>query len=579
MPKNLKMRLLNVREGKFEEFLPSETPEYAILSHRWGKSRDEVSYLDILSGHSKVKPAYVKIQASFRQAIRDRIDFIWIDTCCIDKNSSTELSEAINSMHSWYKNAKVCYAYLSDVPGDCDLSINASAFTKSIWFRRGWTLQELLAPQKVVFFTQTWLPLGDKRSLSDLIFEASSIRPDFLDGRKPIGDASIAQRMSWASRRITSRPEDVAYSLLGIFSVTMDLRYGEGTKAFERLQEEIMKHSDDESLFAWTDPTAPKHLEHGLLADSPSQFAESYDVIPQKSDIFQPYSMTNKGLQIPIRMQPATVSYAIRYGYLNCTSLPSTSLPTLMTILLKRVNDSNLQYRRVAVGTLHEGKQSLLQNQLSPTTIYVPQVQPRLGERVGPPKGPILYFRAAKTPEVLGLKFELESKFFHNHSKIEWMLDSMPTELAKSFTPGGFRLALTKDGPVIQLKLTKSWKWERDVYKKVFYIAIGYLQDALCGFDVHPLYAVPQKLWWRRGQPEGTSLRPDGGLRYPFDIRVNVEKVRLRGGGMLHDFEVDCLAIDLEISLLELPPHPIYRLDKKVSSLFKSVGEKRTEFQ
>ncbi|KAI9662965.1 MAG: hypothetical protein M1821_008012 [Bathelium mastoideum] len=193
------MRLLNVREGTLEEFLPSETPEYAILSHRWGKSSDEVSYADISSGNSKVKPAYTKMQASFRQAIEDHINFIWIDTCCIDKESSTELSEVINSMFSWYKNAKVCYAYLSDVPGDFDLERRPSAFTKSVWFKRGWTLQELLAPEKVIFFSQTWQPLGDKRSLGQLIFQASNIRTGFLDGSQRIGDASIAQRMSWAS--------------------------------------------------------------------------------------------------------------------------------------------------------------------------------------------------------------------------------------------------------------------------------------------------------------------------------------------------------------------------------------------
>ena len=163
------------------------------------------------------------------------------DLCCIDKTSSAELSEAINSMYRWYQESGVCYAYLADVP--------PNAFSKSRWFTRGWTLQELIAPSTVIFLDQKWQEIGTKSSLQRVISEITGIPTDILLGGD-LEDASIAQRMSWASKRETTRVEDAAYCLMGIFSIHMPMLYGEGERAFIRLQEEIMRVSDDHSLFA-----------------------------------------------------------------------------------------------------------------------------------------------------------------------------------------------------------------------------------------------------------------------------------------------------------------------------------------
>ena len=174
----------------------------------------------------------------------------WIDSCCIDKSSSAELSEAINSMFQWYENSQVCYTYLNDVPvGEEDHERKDSAFRNSKWFTRGWTLQELLAPQTVVFFNHGWFEIGTRTSLVRLVSSITNIGKDHL--KRSFDQASTAQKFSWASRRQTLRIEDTAYCLMGLFGVNMPLLYGEGSKAFMRLQLEIIKVSDDDSIFAW----------------------------------------------------------------------------------------------------------------------------------------------------------------------------------------------------------------------------------------------------------------------------------------------------------------------------------------
>lgn len=191
--------------------------------------------------------------------------------CCIDKTSTAELSEAINSMYRWYQKAQVCYVYLADVDffdpvieqwkdhGWASKHIMApkkSSFVNSRWFTRGWTLQELLAPFDVRFYSRTFTPLGSKHELCLLLSYITGISKPALEPRLPLSGTnplgfSVATRMSWAAKRQTTRVEDIAYCLLGLFDINMPLIYGEGEKAFRRLQEEIMKSSDDQSLFAW----------------------------------------------------------------------------------------------------------------------------------------------------------------------------------------------------------------------------------------------------------------------------------------------------------------------------------------
>ena len=173
--------------------------------------------------------------------------FLTYISCCIDKTSSAELSEAINSMFRWYSRSKVCYAYLIDVPYDgFDDSL-----PKSCWFTRGWTLQELLAPSSVVFYSAEWTRIGDGEALISVLRNVTRIDEGILLRTKSLGRVSVAEKMSWAATRETTRAEDMAYCLLGIFDINMPLLYGEGKRAFQRLQEEILRNSQDQSLFAW----------------------------------------------------------------------------------------------------------------------------------------------------------------------------------------------------------------------------------------------------------------------------------------------------------------------------------------
>ncbi|KDR66709.1 hypothetical protein GALMADRAFT_39400, partial [Galerina marginata CBS 339.88] len=243
------MRLLDVTELKVKEF-PNEMdyPSYAILSHTWGDG--EVTLQDLSKAAAKSMAGYRKIKKCCELAIRDGFKYVWIDTCCIDKTSSAELSEAINSMYKWYQDARICYVYLFDMPTGDNLSSKISDFSRCRWFGRGWTLQELLAPSSVVFYNSGWVEIGTKYSLREKLSKITRIPCEVLLS-KPLDEICIAQRMSWAARRETTRIEDAAYSLMGIFDVNMPILYGEGWKAFVRLQQEIMKNSDDHSLFAW----------------------------------------------------------------------------------------------------------------------------------------------------------------------------------------------------------------------------------------------------------------------------------------------------------------------------------------
>lgn len=230
---------------------------YAALSHVWGPS--EQSFHDIQDIHRRYPSSTDDPRSHICEKIRNfciyaqaaGYEWVWVDTCCIDKSSSAELSEAINSMYAWYADADVCYAFLEDVPDDEDPDAPGSAFRQSVWFTRGWTLQELIAPQDVVFLSRNWRPLCSKCASPGLLQEVTGIDIDVLLSLAPLPSISAAKRLSWASRRETTRVEDEAYSLMGIFGVHIPIMYGEGRRAFRRLQEEIMKQSPDHTLFVW----------------------------------------------------------------------------------------------------------------------------------------------------------------------------------------------------------------------------------------------------------------------------------------------------------------------------------------
>ncbi|KIK14617.1 hypothetical protein PISMIDRAFT_57930, partial [Pisolithus microcarpus 441] len=215
---------------------------YAILSHRWG---EEVDYKEMIRlvkmdeeerKRVKKRHSYEKIIKSCEQAAKDSCEWLWVDTCCIDKRSSAELSEAINSMYRWYQNAQVCYAYLNPSEN---------------WTLRGWTLQELIAPQEVKFFNKDWVHIGNKQRLASTLEDITGIPRGVLTSGLAGKGLSVAQIMSWAAERKTTRVEDRAYSLMGLFGVNMPMLYGEGKKAFQRLQLEIIRISSDQSIFAW----------------------------------------------------------------------------------------------------------------------------------------------------------------------------------------------------------------------------------------------------------------------------------------------------------------------------------------
>jgi len=243
----VKMHLLRRKpDGDFElvDFNTGDVPSYAILSHTWTDS--EVTYSELVSGTEKTKTGYDKIRFCGERAAADGLEFFWVDTCCIDKRDSTELTEAINSMFRWYRNAAKCYAHLSDVStstSDLSAEMCQSAweadFRRSRWFTRGWTLQELLAPSSVIFYSSQHKKLGDKKSLARIIHEITGIPIPALDGHG-LDTFSAAERIAWAVNRQTTEDEDGAYCLLGLFSIFMPILYGEGKdNALKRLRREI----------------------------------------------------------------------------------------------------------------------------------------------------------------------------------------------------------------------------------------------------------------------------------------------------------------------------------------------------
>ncbi|KAM7198365.1 HET domain containing protein [Rhypophila sp. PSN 637] len=262
------MRLISTDNLTLREFPDDYSGPYAILSHTW--EHGEISYQAMQAASPaspwqgaaiKKKPGYQKICNFARVAAADGFEYMWVDTCCIDKSSSAELSEAINSMFRWYKKATRCYVYLADVPLENRvLKPHAGPLPGvwSRWYTRGWTLQELIAPKDLVFYYSDWSPAFKKATELKLLSKITGIPRSVLE----TGDCSsisVADKMRWAANRTTTRAEDMAYCLLGIFDVNMPLLYGEAEKAFLRLQEEICRTSDDQTIFAW---------QHGTLSSS-----------------------------------------------------------------------------------------------------------------------------------------------------------------------------------------------------------------------------------------------------------------------------------------------------------------------
>lgn len=329
------MRLLNTLTHQLESFLGTEKPQYAILSHTW-EPEGEILFDDLQLPPTQLhsKAGWSKVKNTCDRAVLDGYDYVWIDTLCIDKSSSAELSEAINSMFVWYKRSEVCYALLSDVD-----SISArSNLSKSRWFTRGWTLQELIAPWELIFYDMNWNFLGSRLHLASEITSITQIPRRVLirskNSEARIGpvlqSTSVAHRMSWASKRVTTREEDLAYSLMGIFDVNMPLLYGEGKRAFLRLQEAIMYASKDQSILAFRHPEPPARMEmwlHGfspILAPDPSYFCDDIRQEVYGSNTHTPMKLDNGNITLEVFIVPIAK---------NWEDLESTCSPTHVALL------------------------------------------------------------------------------------------------------------------------------------------------------------------------------------------------------------------------------------------------------
>ncbi|KAI0149475.1 heterokaryon incompatibility protein-domain-containing protein [Xylariaceae sp. FL1272] len=378
------MRLLHTKSYRLKEFLGPEFPEYAILSHTWGE--EEILYSDVVRDNVATsaiqnpgdapmilepsQPSWSqkhggpKVLRSAQLALEKGYDYIWIDTCCIDKSSSAELSEAINSMFKWYSSAKECFAYLVDYK----LSSAGSSFEyleKSRWFQRGWTLQELIAPSSVLFFDQHWNFVGTRLSLCHQLHEITSIPPSVLERESDsdmyrwhyLRSHSVSNKMKWAIGRRTTREEDMAYCLLGIFNVNMPLLYGEGSKAFTRLLKKIVKEGGDQTLLCWDRRSTAQ-----FLPKSPEAYATKLDIVGYHSSEDQFSHLQKHGM----RFADNTMSLEV---YLCSVLGDRNDMPSYVAILDCSVRNDCEGLTRAAIWLYEHAPRRFIFSY--PSTVYV----------------------------------------------------------------------------------------------------------------------------------------------------------------------------------------------------------------
>lgn len=345
-----------------------DRPRYAILSHVW--SAYELLYEHVVAGsYDKCWEGYQKVEGCCRLALQQGYLYVWIDTCCIDKSSSAELQETINSMFDLYKGADVCYAHLADVAHSASPRELGSQFRTSKWFTRGWTLQELIAPSNVVFLTMEWDTIGDKVALADVIEQITNVDYGALCGVVSVQEVSVARRMSWAAKRQTTRLEDRAYSLLGLFGINMPTIYGEGNNAFYRLQQTILAQNADHSIFAWGVDGIDSTLR-GILATSPDEFEDSDNVITTPYKLFRETwgiaspvpdiqkSTVGLRIEVPVVRDPNPDAQGDRWIYvgLACknvvSDLPSHRMGTVGLLLMRARDATDVYVRPCLTGVL-----------------------------------------------------------------------------------------------------------------------------------------------------------------------------------------------------------------------------------
>lgn len=329
------MRLLNTTSLNFHtgEHTDFREEGYAVLSHRWipqeitldqfGSHVEELRF-----GAGALSPLLEKIRGACKTVRSKGIKWIWIDSCCIDKRDLVETTEAINAMYRWYRNSSLCIVYLYDVKkNDAITTADPHIFDRlgqerpSEWFSRGWTLQELLAPRQLEFYDKEWTYIGTKKEMKTAIATITRINEDYLTGKKDFTTACIAQKMSWMAGRTTTKEEDIAYSMVGLFGITLTPVYGEGMRAFTRLQEILMSSRFmEESLFAWKMPAVNAGDQYnassdkwaadewGLLAPSPEWFAGCAGIrrLNGLGPRQVPFTMEPTGIKGPVGRNPCT---------------------------------------------------------------------------------------------------------------------------------------------------------------------------------------------------------------------------------------------------------------------------------
>jgi len=325
------MRLIWTKNFSQTDFNADQVPRYAILSHRW--QQDELTFQDVEAGSFFKKKGFQKIKEACRIAERSGCNWLWIDTCCIDKRNAVELNEAINAMYKWYQQADICIAYLFDH------THKVNHISDSSWFERCWTLQELIAPRELNFYDSRWNYIGSKRTQCREIAIITGIPERILKGGDP-KQCSVAQRMSWAANRKATRIEDEAYSLLGIFNLSMPTLYGTGSQAFQSLQEKLLqKH--DQSILAWDrSPKGGSREYRGLLAESPADFASCSNTRSTESPIGS-IMLVGDGVELDVDTIPYTMG--VYLCALDCTSSSSDRRDA---ILLQQL-DAPQHYARI----------------------------------------------------------------------------------------------------------------------------------------------------------------------------------------------------------------------------------------
>ncbi|KAJ8593628.1 hypothetical protein M405DRAFT_810527 [Rhizopogon salebrosus TDB-379] len=319
---------------------PPRIVNYAVLSHRW-LAQGEPTYEQMKSGTAS-GPGFQKLINFCRKAHEYGVEFAWSDTCCIDKSSSSELDESIRSMFRWYRNADVCIVHLAQ-------SETIEDIVDDEWTERGWTLQELLAPYMIKLFNKHWMPMtghwndksGEETEAMKILERATGVDPQALIFFRP-GPVKVDERMTWAARRKTTRAEDMAYSLMGIFDVSLQIAYGEGgDRAFCRLIEAIM-HGGDPSVLNWIgDPLG--HPSSDAIPQSAQSFVGRTLAFlpPSLTGGRLEMTMTGLGLRVPLVIFPLklTLRSEVANGYEITFECPMCPTIKINAVTLHAVDD------------------------------------------------------------------------------------------------------------------------------------------------------------------------------------------------------------------------------------------------